>query len=70
MLTDARATNRMSHQKSFVEKFQYGYNIVDHRDYRDPQTYMCASDQSWHTYKPTHLHIEARARAPRTGNVT
>jgi len=38
-LDDQRATNRASHTR-YVEKFQYGYNIVDHRDYRNPETYM------------------------------
>jgi len=35
-LDDQRAINRAAHTR-YVEKFQYGYNIVDHRDYRhDP----------------------------------
>jgi len=38
-LDDARAVNRAAH-KRYVEKFQYGYDIVDHRDFRDPDTYM------------------------------
>jgi len=38
-LDDQRAINRAAHTR-YVEKFQYGYNIVDHRDYRNPETYM------------------------------
>ena len=38
-LAERRAVNRQSHQR-YVETFRHGYNIVDHRDYRDPATYM------------------------------
>lgn len=39
VLSDARSINRQSHQR-YVDTFRHGYNIVDHRDFRDPQTYM------------------------------
>jgi len=39
VLSETRAVNRQSHQR-YVESFRHGYNIVDHRDYRDPATYM------------------------------
>ena len=38
-LADTRSVNRQSHQR-YVDTFRHGFNIVDHRDYRDPQTYM------------------------------
>ena len=31
--------NRQSHQR-YIDTFRHGFNIVDHRDYRDPQTYI------------------------------
>jgi len=39
MLADTRAINRSSHTR-YVDTFRHGFNIVDHRDYRDPQTYL------------------------------
>jgi len=39
MLADTRAVNRQSHTR-YVDTFRHGYNIIDHRDFRDPQTYM------------------------------
>jgi len=39
ILDEQRAVNRAAHAR-FVENFQYGYNIVDHRNYRDPNTYV------------------------------
>lgn len=39
VLADTRAVNRQSHQR-YQDSFRHGYNIVDHRDYRDPQTYL------------------------------
>jgi len=32
-IDDARAVNRAAHRR-YLENYQYGYNIVDHRDYR------------------------------------
>jgi len=39
VLADTRAVNRQSHQR-YQDSFRHGYNIVDHRDYRDPETYI------------------------------
>ena len=39
MLSDTRSINRQSHQR-YVDTFRHGYNILDHRDYRDPNTYL------------------------------
>jgi uncharacterized membrane protein YgcG len=39
VLSDTRAINRQSHQR-YVDTFRHGFNIVDHRDFRDPQTYI------------------------------
>jgi len=39
VLGETRAVNRQSHQR-YVETFRHGYNIVDHRDYSDPATYI------------------------------
>ena len=38
-LADTRAVNRQAHQR-YIETFQHGYNIVDHRDFTDPATYL------------------------------
>ncbi|KAL1500218.1 hypothetical protein AB1Y20_012887 [Prymnesium parvum] len=38
-LDDQRSINRAAHER-YMESYQYGYNIVDQRDYRNPETYM------------------------------
>lgn len=38
-LAQTRAVNRQSHQR-YLESFRHGHNIVDHRNYVNPQTYM------------------------------
>ena len=37
--SEQMAINRQSHMR-YVEGVQHGYNIVDHRDYRDPSVYI------------------------------
>lgn len=39
ILADTRSVNRQSHTR-YVDSFRHGYNIIDHRDFRDPETYL------------------------------
>jgi len=39
ILADTRAINRQSHSR-YQETFKHGFNIIDHRDFRDPETYI------------------------------
>ena len=39
VLAETRSVNRQSHTR-YVDNFKYGYNIIDHRDYTDPATYI------------------------------
>jgi len=68
-LDDARAHNRASHRRYF-ETFGNGYNIIDHRDFQNPNTYMPPArtkppSNVWQTISscPVNESLAASARA-------